>query len=347
MESSGSKGRTPPIPQNRPAQKPATTPRPPARPPAPPAPEPATLSRPVLPSKVITPETDLLTTARVTAEWAKDKTAYLKMAFKNPYNLSLLAGGLAASALTLNPFLALATLGLEGIWMLHAPDSGLLRRALWDPRLQKLRQEAEDRERSARLAILSPEARQRVIELVDGQRQIRRLAAQNPSFAGEMLRGELDKTDRLVASFIDLSVTCARYEEYLGSVDERQLAAEKRRLEQICGVNSNPAPSGKQSAPAPPPPPALDDDPQAGIARKNLAIINKRIEKLTEIHRYLAVARGQLDLISNSFQLIADQIVTMQSPQELSGQLDELLDGVETVKQTAVDTERLLGTLGS
>jgi hypothetical protein len=54
------------------------------------------------------------------------------------------------------------------------------------------------------------------------------------------------------------------------------------------------------------------------------------------------VTRGQLDLIENSFQLIADQIVTMNSPGQLSGQLDELLDGVESIKQTAVDTERLL-----
>ena len=41
----------------------------------------------------------------------------------------------------------------------------------------------------------------------------------------------------------------------------------------------------------------------------------------------------------NSFQLIADRIVTMQSPQELSGQLDELLDGVEAVSR---ETEQLL-----
>jgi hypothetical protein len=33
----------------------------------------------------------------------------------------------------------------------------------------------------------------------------------------------------------------------------------------------------------------------------------------------------------------------MQSPQELTGQLDELLDGVESIKQTAADTERMLG----
>jgi hypothetical protein len=44
--------------------------------------------------------------------------------------------------------------------------------------------------------------------------------------------------------------------------------------------------------------------------------------------------------------LIGDQIVTMQSPQELTGQLDELLDGVESIKQTAADTERMLNPLG-
>ena len=59
------------------------------------------------------------------------------------------------------------------------------------------------------------------------------------------------------------------------------------------------------------------------------------------------MARGQLDLIDNSFQLIADQVVTMQSPQQLSGQLDELLDGVESIRQTAVDTDRILGSISN
>jgi hypothetical protein len=299
-----------------------------------------------LPAQVLGPDTDLLTTAKTTAEWARtvsaEKRPYWKLAFQNPYNLSLLTGGIAASVLTLNPLLALATLGLEGLWMLHAPESSLLRRALWDPQVEKLQQEAEERARNARLSILAPEARQRVMELLDGQREIRRLAAQNPSFAGEMLRGELDKTDRLVSAFIDLSITCARYEEYLGSVDERRLAADKRRIEQALG-SAGPASPASPGTAAGATAPA--DDQQTGIARKNLSILNKRIEKITEIHRYLEVARGQLDLISNSFQLIADQIVTMQSPQELSGQLDELLDGVESVKQTAADTEKLLATI--
>jgi hypothetical protein len=35
----------------------------------------------------------------------------------------------------------------------------------------------------------------------------------------------------------------------------------------------------------------------------------------------------------------------MQSPAELSGQLDDLLDGVDSIQQTAIDTERILGAL--
>ncbi len=41
-----------------------------------------------------------------------ERKPYLKMAFANPYNLSLLLGGIAASVLTANPLPALVALGL-------------------------------------------------------------------------------------------------------------------------------------------------------------------------------------------------------------------------------------------
>jgi hypothetical protein len=251
---------------------------------------------------------------------------YLKMAFKNPYNLSLLGGGLAAALLTANPLLALGTLGLEAIWLLHAPDNARLRHILWDPRFERLKKALEAQERSRRMAGLSPDARERVETLVGRQEEIRRLAAENPSFAGDLLRDELVKTDRLVDAFVEMAMTCARYESYLQAVDPAQLERERKRYDQAVRD-------------------AGSDEAQAGIARRNLAIVVKRIEKLQEIRRYLSMARGQLDLIENSFQLIADQIVTMQSPQELSGQLDELLDGVEAVRETSRETEKLLAGL--
>ena len=72
---------------------------------------------------------------------------------------------------------------------------------------------------------------------------------------------------------------------------------------------------------------------------KNLAILTQRREKIAEIRRFITKAHGQMDLIENTFRLLADQIVTMRSPQELGGQLDELIGGVEAVRTTARETE--------
>src|SRR5215216_3441815 len=256
-----------------------------------------------------------------------EKRSYLKAAFANPYDISLLAGGLAASALTLNPLLAIITVGLEVLWVVNAPGSKKLQEWLWNPAFDQQEQAQEAAARAERLKNFDETDRERVLELLARQQEINSLAAQNPSFTGELLRTELTKTDRLVEAFIEMANTCSRYDAYLNSIDLGELERDRRRWENIAHKNDN-------------------RDSETEIAKKNLAIINKRFDKMKEIHHYLTLARGQLDLIENSFQLIADQIVTMQSPQELTGQLDELLDGVESIKQTAADTERLLNPLG-
>jgi len=257
-----------------------------------------------------------------------EKRPYLKFAFANPYNVSLFLGTLAAAGITLNPFLALLAIGLEGLWLLHAPDSKRLRHILWDPKFEKLREALVEQERAERVKVLSDAERSRVESLIARQKEIRRLAARNPSFTGELLRGELVKTDRLVEAFLDMAVTSARYQEYLDSIDLDALDRDRARWDRDIRT-------GKEG------------DPQVDLAKKNLAIILRRLEKVKEIRRYLTLARGQLDLIENSFQLIGDQIVTMESPQELSGQLNELLDGVESIRQTVVETESMLAPLAA
>ncbi len=256
-----------------------------------------------------------------------EQPSYLKAAFLNPYNLSLLGGAAAASLLTLNPLPILGALGLETLWLLWAPDSKRLRHLLWDPRFSKLRKAIEAEERRKRIAGLPDHDRERVEGLVTRREEIESLAAQNPTFTGELLRGELVKTDRLVDAYVEMALTCARYRAYLDSVDARALERDVERY----------AAEVRRGDP---------EDQRTEISQRNLAIVVKRQERMREIEHYLAVARGQLDLIENTFQLIADQIVTMQSPKELSGQLDELLEGVEAIKQSARDTEAMLEASG-
>jgi hypothetical protein len=257
-----------------------------------------------------------------------EKPSYLKYAFANPYNLALLGGAVAASVLTLNPFIAVAAFGLEGLWLLHGSQSRFMQRTVWDPIHNQEKLEFDKKHRMERVNGLSQYGQQRVMNLVSKEQEIQQLAAQNPSFTGNLLRDELAKTSILVNSFIELGLTCARYENYLNTVDIKELTEELARWKAYVDANED-----------------KSTEVEYQIAKKNFAVLSKRIERVQEIRRYLNVAYGQLDLIENSFKLIADQIVTMQSPSELSGQLDELLDGVESIKETAIETENILKTL--
>src|SRR5207237_5678690 len=173
-------------------------------------------------------------------------------AFANPYNLSLFLGGLAAAGVTLSPFLAVIVICLEALWLVFAPGSKLLQQTLWDPQFDKERMARDEAARAARLQVLADHDRLRVDDLSARQQEINNLAAQNPSFTGELLRTELGKTDRLVEAFIDMAVTCSRYEQYLESVDVSELDRDRQHWDRAV----------KQGG----------TDDEANIGRKNLAI---------------------------------------------------------------------------
>jgi hypothetical protein len=255
----------------------------------------------------------------------KKKVPYAKYAFSNPYNYAIMGGFASAAALTGNWWLGLAGAGFEAIWMLFAPDSRLLRKTWFDKVHKQIVDDKQKAELDAKFKALPDADAMRCLALREKQEQIHRLANENPSFTMELLSGELGKLDALVKSFVDLSVTCARYQEYLKSVDLDEIERDLRRYHQI--LERDP------------------DDEKRELARKNLNVLEKRKEKYAEIRGYLSSARGQMELIENTFRLLADQIVTMRSPAELGGQLDELMDGVEAVRQTTRETDRLLQTI--
>lgn len=251
----------------------------------------------------------------------KPRPPYARYAFKNPYNLAVLGGFASAAVLTGNWWLGLCGAGAEALWMLFAPDSRLLRKLWFDKRFDEEQKEAAKAELDAKFKQLPEGDAMRCLALREKQDQIHQLARENPSFTVELLASELKKLDDLVKAFVELSVTCARYAQYLTSVDLDEIERDLRRYHQIVDKG--------------------EADKRA-LAQKNISVLEKRKEKYAEIRGYLSSARGQLELIENTFRLLADQIVTMRSPQELGGQLDELLDGVEAVRQTTRETDRLL-----
>ena len=51
------------------------------------------------------------------------------------------------------------------------------------------------------------------------------------------------------------------------------------------------------------------------------------------------MSRGQMDLMENTFRLLADEIVTMADPSELGARLEELRVGVAAIRETTAEPE--------
>ncbi len=252
--------------------------------------------------------------------------SYLRSAFLNIYNLSLLGGALVASAATGEYVLGAAAVGLEAVWLLFGPDFKPFRRAV--DKADREEREKADRARVDKLMESLPERDwQRAKALDELRREIERDMQQNPSFQAILLQSELDKLSQLHQSFVHLANACARAETYLSALDPRELERQLKAQEAITQKMT---------------------DPQVReLAQKNIDVIRKRQTTITEIENFLARARGQMNLIENSVRLLRDQALTMTSPNQLGEQLDDLLTGVEALQASTKETEAIFsGTAG-
>jgi hypothetical protein len=258
-----------------------------------------------------------------------DKPPYHTYAFWNPYNLSLLAGAGAVSAATGGWWIGLCAVAAETIWMLFAPDSTVLRRTWFDKLWHQDKREAKQKEQAKKFATLPQEAQARVLMLRDLQGRIQQLAADNPSFTVDLLRNDLGKLEGLIDDFLELAVVCDRWDHHLRTISfddlERQIADYKRWIDQV--------PDGEE---------------RREVAEKNLEVLIERKKRSTELVYMLQAARGQMDLMDNTFRLLVDEIVTMRNASELGERLDDLRTGVEAVRETSREAEHLLqGVRGS
>ncbi|HNN96381.1 MAG TPA: hypothetical protein PKI03_29105 [Pseudomonadota bacterium] len=258
---------------------------------------------------------------------AKETPPYYRYAFVNPYNLSLLAGAGVAAAATGQWWLGLLAAAGEALWMLFAPDSKVLRRTVWD-RIWESEQAAEHKKRQAqKFAALPDKEKVRALSLRDLQMKIQKLAQDNPSFSVELLSADFGKLDEVVDDFLELSTLCARYDRYLDTFKLEEIEADIRRYQ----LQVEKLPLG---------------DERRTVAQKNLSVLLQRKDRYKELRRSLQTARGQMDLIENTFSLLADEIVSMNEVTQLGDRLDNLREGVAAVREAARETDSVFAGLG-
>src|SRR5262249_8924452 len=151
-----------------------------------------------------------------------------------------------------------------------------------------------------------------------------RLAKENPSLTVDLLRDELGKLDALLDDFIELGVTEARAERHATTFDFAEMNRAWAHYQ-----------AAREAHPA--------GDRRSGVAGKTLEALAQRGARYDDLARTAQVARGQMDLIEQTFRLLGDEIMTMASPHELGGRIDELRVAVDAVRETADEELHVTG----
>lgn len=247
-----------------------------------------------------------------------DEPPYARYAFLNPYNLSLFAGGVLLGLLTGHGWLSVLTCAGEAMWLIFAPDSKLLRRLWFDRAFEQAKRQDDIERRKTKIAQLAPNDSMRVAQLCGQKQVIERLARDNPSLAVDLLATELAKLDALLDDFIELGVTAARAEQHAATFDFGAMRRSWHMYDQQLRANRV-------------------GDPRREIAEKNLEVLKQRRRRYDDLCRAIQVARGQMELIEQTFKLLGDEIMSMASPLELGGRIEELRVAVDAVRETASD----------
>ncbi len=248
-----------------------------------------------------------------------DGAPYARYAFWNPYNISLFLGGVVFGVASGHEWISVLTCAAEVLWMIFAPDSKILR-ALWFDRLfEAEKRESDSDRRQERIALLAPNDSMRLSYLCGQKQVIERLAKENPSLTVELLHDELAKLDELLEDFIELGVTATRAEQHTTTFDFPAMRRSWHIYDELLRKHGI-------------------GDPRRDVAVKNIEVLRQRRARYEDLCRTIQVTRGQLELIEQTFRLLGDEIMTMASPRELGGRIDELRLAVDAVRETAEDS---------
>lgn len=250
-----------------------------------------------------------------------ERPSYLKYAFGNAYNLSLLSGAVAASAATSDWAIAVIAGGLEALWLFIGADTAPFRRWVDRQHRARLLETARARRRQRILALPDQRDRERAIDLIAAHREMGAELERNTNWSGELVRGEYDRLESLLDAWVDLAEAADRFEGYIRELDlnrlQRELQVQQKLAEQ----------SGQ--------------DPESrGLAAKNADLLGKRLRTLQDMGTLVQRTRGQMGVIENTFRLLRDQIASLKVPQDIHGQIDEIVTNVDAVRSVLAEGDQ-------
>lgn len=277
----------------------------------------------------------------------------LAEAFKESFNVVGLAGAAALSAALLNPIPLLAAIVIEAAYLMFVPDTAWFAKRLekkFDDEIIRHREELKAKV----LPFVRDEVRDKFARLEDTRRQIEAQSKSEDRWFREALR----KLDYLLEKFLQFAERESRFVTYLLSVleevrnDQRATAPpviddrQARRKRQDEQPQFQIATSGRFITPT------EDwirnttttiqehyknemetlkvkienpiDDPTKRVIEKRLEVLERRRDYVAKIGMILSNLHNQMELMSDAFGLINDEI-RARSPEQVLADIDEVV----------------------
>ena len=171
---------------------------------------------------------------------------------------------------------------------------------------------------------LPPELAGRYLELLEMEKHIRQTLRAHG--LEPVMIDQLGKLDFLVDSYLRLAGEAARFRTHLQATPPGMVEKEAERIRERL---------------------AAAEGETAILVQQNLAVVEKRLEKLNQIRTTATKLKTQLDTIEDTVRLINDQALTASAETGLFGvaggvDVDRVIDGVSATDAALAETRRLL-----
>ncbi len=248
---------------------------------------------------------------------------YTKEAFLNPWNLTFLIVAMVAafgtSLLTGGEFLfntiLLFAAALELLILGYVPRQDRFRRAV---KAQRAAEHAKPPTQKELYRLLSRPNQRRYARLRDLEKKIE-ANYRKLSYASQgLLESHIGKIDGLLDSYLTLLNQKERYEQYGKRTEEKEV------LRAIEDLRKD-----------------MEDDTKRvrSIKARRLKILEQRLERFKKSHENLEIIEAQLETIEDVIKYIYEQSMTLRNPEEITYQLDLLLNEVEETEASIGEIE--------
>jgi hypothetical protein len=252
-------------------------------------------------------------------EFGLTQTDYVKAALNWQYNWIGLGAAAAFAIVSGTGLPVVLAAGVELMYVALVPQSSRFRRLV-----RSWKYAAEKRAHEARLnelyKELPAEMRGRYAGVQQVVQAIRANYAQLSSTSQIFAKQMEDKLSGLLQGYVRLLHTAHAHHEYVQTLNPEFVSHGIEMLEK--GLANEP--------------PKVQE-----INSKRIEIMRKRLAKFDKIRENREVIDAQCSAIEDVLQLIRDQSVTMRDPQEVSAQLDNLVQDVEQTEQSVREVEAI------